>query len=87
MATVVVEIPSEALDLAGLPVGSASSKASKLIVLELFRESRISLGRAAELAGVSVEEFMEFAAHREVPLHYGEQELFEDRETARRLKL
>ena len=87
MSTVVVEIPSEALELAALASEVPSSSASKLIALELFREGRVSLGRAAELAGLGVEAFMEFSAHRQVPLQYGEGELAEDRETAARLRL
>ena len=73
--------------LAGLPSGSASNRATWLLVLELFREGRVSLGRAAELAGASVEEFMEFSAQRQVSLHYSETDLGEDRATADRLKL
>jgi hypothetical protein len=87
MVNVTVEIPEEVLALSGLPDGSASDCASKLLALELFREGRVSLGRAAELAGVSVEEFMEFSADRQVSLHYTEADLAEDRATADRLKL
>ncbi|HWY77448.1 MAG TPA: UPF0175 family protein [Verrucomicrobiae bacterium] len=87
MANVTVQIPEEALALAGLSGGSASGRATKLIALELFREGRVSLGRAAELADVSIEEFMEFSAFREVPLHYTDVDLAEDRATADRLKL
>jgi hypothetical protein len=61
MATVTVEIPEEVFELAGLPEASKSAHAAKLLPLELFREGRVSLGRAAELAGVGVEEFMEFS--------------------------
>jgi hypothetical protein len=87
MTMVSVEIPEEVLSLAGLDDQPPSGGASKLLALELFREGRISLGRASELAGVGVEEFMEFSAHREVPLHYTQADLTDDRETAKRLKL
>ena len=87
MANVTVDIPKEVLALAGLPGGSASDRATQLLALELFREGRVSLGRAAELADLSVEEFMEFSAHRQVSLHYTEADLAEDRATAERLKL
>jgi hypothetical protein len=87
MANVTVEIPEEVLVLAGLPDASASGSATKLLALELFRERRVSLGRAAELATISIEEFMEFSALREVPLHYSDTDLAEDRATAERLKL
>jgi len=87
VSSVTVEIPAEALALAGLDDQPVSERARRLLVLELFREGRVSLGRAAELAGQSVEEFMDFAAHREVPLHYTAEDLDQDRATAARLKL
>jgi predicted HTH domain antitoxin len=55
--------------------------------LELFREQTLSIGRAAELCGVSVEEFMQFAAQREVPLHHTLQDLENDRKLAAGLDL
>ena len=87
MSTVTVEIPEEALALAGLGDQTPSDGARLLLALELFREARVSLGRAAELAGLSIEDFMDFAARREVPLHYGAGELDQDRATAARLSV
>ena len=82
-----MEIPEEPLALAGLGDQTASDGARLLLALELFREARVSLGRAAELAGLSIEGFMDFAARREVPLHYGAEELDQDRATAARLSV
>ena len=82
-----VQIPQEALALAGLDDQSDSERARLLVALELFREERVSLGRAAELAGLSIEEFMEFSAQRQVPSHYSDDDLVEDRTTAARLNL
>ena len=73
--------------LADVPGSSDSNRATLLLALELYREGRVSLGRAAELAGVGIEEFMEFSAHRQVSLHYGEADLAEDHVTAERLSL
>ena len=87
MATVTVEIPEEVLALAELPEGTPSGRARLLLALELFREARVSLGRAAERAGVAIEDFMNFSAHRQVPLHYTAADLAEDRDTAQQLKL
>jgi predicted HTH domain antitoxin len=87
MSTVTVQIPQEALALAGLDNQSDSERARLLVALELFREERVSLGRAAELAGLGVEEFMEFSAQRQVALHYTADDLAEDRQTAARLRL
>ena len=61
MTNVTVEIPEDVLALAGLPDGFASRRATHLLALELFREGRAALGRAAELAGVGVKELMEFS--------------------------
>lgn len=80
MQTITLELPDELITLAGFKKERLSQEALKLIVLELFREEVISLGKSAELCDISVAEFMEFAAARQVPLHYGEQELHQDRE-------
>lgn len=87
MAMVLIEIAQELLSLAEVDTAQASHAAAQLIALELFREGRISLGRAAQLAGSTVEDFMDFSARREVPLHYAEAELAEDHAIASRLKL
>jgi predicted HTH domain antitoxin len=85
--TIKLELPEDLLRIAGVSKGAISSEIAKLIALELFREHRISLGRAAELCGVSVEEFMQFAAGREVPLHYTLEDLKHDRTTLSRMNL
>ena len=41
--------------------------ASELIVLELYRQRRISRGKAAELLGESLANFLERAAHADIP--------------------
>lgn len=86
MGTVQVELPEELFALASVS-GTPSHSASKLIALELFRERRISAGKAAELAGVSLDEFLEFAARREVPMQYTREDWEEDQTVARKLKL
>ena len=87
MTNATVGIPEDVLTLAGLPEGSASSRATHLLALELCREARVSLGRAAELAGACAGEFMKYSAHRQVSLHYSFTDLAEDHATADRLKL
>ena len=68
------------------PHESTSADAARLLALELFREDKISLGRAAELSETPVEAFMEFAGQRQVPLHYGTSELEADRQTMQRFQ-
>jgi predicted HTH domain antitoxin len=79
MATVRVELPEDLIKTANISAEHLSREVAKLIALELFREHVLSLGKAAELCSVSVEEFMEYAAQREVPLHYTLEDLEGDR--------
>jgi predicted HTH domain antitoxin len=58
-----------------------------LLALELYREDKVSLGRAAELCQTPLAAFMDFAAkHGVPPLRYSFEDLEEERHTADRLK-
>jgi predicted HTH domain antitoxin len=80
-----VILPAELLEAAGVNLADPSRDASMLLALELYRENKISLGRAAELSQTSVEAFMIFAGRHEVPIHYSLSDLEEDRLTLERL--
>jgi predicted HTH domain antitoxin len=80
--TVKVDLPTALLHAANLDAANPDQEVARLLALELFREEKISLGRAAELCGTPHSAFMEFAAAHEVPpIRYGETELEEDRRT------
>jgi predicted HTH domain antitoxin len=87
MQTVRAEIPAELVVAAGLDAQNLSVEAARLLALELYREGKVSLGRAAELCHTPFEQFMEFAGRHEVPLHYDADDLEEDRRTLQRLGL
>ena len=87
MRTVSAEIPEELVRAAGWSFENLSAEAVPLLALELYRKDKISLGRAAELCQMAIERFMEFSARHNVPLHYGNQDLEEDRRTLERLGL
>jgi predicted HTH domain antitoxin len=56
--------------------------------MELFREEKVSLGRAAELCQTPLASFMDFvAAHEVSPIRYSMAELEEDRRTLAELGL
>ena len=76
-------VEAAAGDEAHTAVGVARLLASELFRLasELFREDKASLGRAAELCQTPIEDFIEFAAARDVPLHYGTEQFGEHRVT------
>lgn len=86
MKEVVVKLPPDLAEAAQLDESDPSPDAARLLALELFREDRVSLGRAAELCRTPVEAFMEFAGRHRVPLHYGAAELEEDRRAFDRLR-
>jgi predicted HTH domain antitoxin len=82
MATVKIELPAELLAAANPNATDLSLEAARLLALELFREEKVSLGRAAELCRTPLAAFMEFvAAHEVSPIRYGIGELEEDRRT------
>ena len=88
METVLLKLPAELVRAAQLDHGDPSEEAAKLLALELFRENKVSLGRAAELSQTPLAAFMDFAAQHEVsPIRYGEQELEEDRRALAELGL
>jgi predicted HTH domain antitoxin len=88
METVKIEVPADLLKAADLSPTDLSLEASRLLALELFREEKISLGRAAELCRTPLAAFMDFvAAHSMSPIRYGLGELEEDRRTLAELGL
>jgi predicted HTH domain antitoxin len=80
-----VTLPVELLEAAGVDPANPSRDAAMLLSLELYREHKISLGRAAELCRTPVEAFLVFAGHHDAPMHYGLSDLDEDRQTLERL--
>ena len=86
MKIVQVQLPEDLVEAAQLNRADPSPDAARLLALELFREDKVSLGRAAELCQTPLEAFLEFAGQRQVPLHYGVAELEEDRVTMQRFR-
>jgi predicted HTH domain antitoxin len=87
METVRIELPSDLLRAANLEESNLSQEAARLLALELYREDKVSLGRAAELCQTPLASFMDFAAkHGVPPLRYVFEDLEEERRTADRLK-
>ena len=87
METVDVKLPSALLRAANLEESSLSEEAARLLALELYREDKVSLGRAAELCRTTLAAFMNFATkHGVPPLRYSFEDLEEERQSADRLK-
>ena len=78
---VVIEVPE------GLraPPGELEERLRIELALRLYEKDIASLGQARRIAGLSKWDFLELLAKEGIPLHYGEEELREDLEVARRL--
>ena len=87
MSNVMVEIPEKTLQAAGLLKAEIFSEVNGILILELYHEGRISLGKAAELAEMSLAGFMDFMAKHNTYLNYSEADLKDDQETLKRLKV
>lgn len=57
----------------------------KVIAVELYREGFISMGKAAEIAGLSRSEMMDLLNERRVPISYTVEDLKEDMEILRKV--
>ena len=87
METVPLELPSALVKAANLEERNLSEEAARLLALELYREDKVSLGRAAELCRTPLAAFMEFAAkHGVPPLRYSYEDLEEEARSTDHLK-
>jgi predicted HTH domain antitoxin len=85
MKTVRLDLPSALLEAANLQGGDPSQDTARLLALELYREEKISLSRAAELCQTPLAAFIEFAAqHRVPPLRYSNEDLDEEQRSSDR---
>lgn len=80
-------MPSSLLRAANVEESNPPEEAARLLALELYREDKFSLGRAAELCHMPLAAFMDFAAkHGVAPLRYSFEDLEEERQSADGLK-
>lgn len=76
LVEVKVRVPSEVAGL--VSPRKLEDELRLLVALELYREGRVSLGKAAEIAGLSLREFLYELRTRRIPLNYDLEELEED---------
>jgi len=85
----VIDLPEKlylSLSASGLTKEKIASESRKLLALKCFRDSILSLGKSAELSGLSKWDFIEFLSDNNVPvLDYEEEDLAREFETAERL--
>jgi len=81
--SVTFELPKFVLDSARLTVPELKVELAVL----LYQQRRLSIGKARELAGMTLWQFRQLLASRQIGPHYGIDEYREDVETLRELGL
>ncbi len=82
---VVVEFPEDVIKILNIPKDELSSELKTQIALFFYEKGKLSFGKARELAGLSVWEFMEKLKENQIPLKYDVEDFKEDLETVKKL--
>ncbi len=80
-AIATLEIPQDVLDAAQMNTHDLWRE----LALTLYAQNRLSLGKARELAGLSLWEFRQWLGLRRIEAHYDSDDLQDDIETLRTL--
>lgn len=83
MTTLSFEIPDDVIRALNLPPGEVEGELRKELAVALYARGALSVGKAAEFAGLNPWDFEKILGERRVPRHYGEEELDEDLAYAR----
>ena len=76
--TITLHIPESIARSLRVPEAEAEQRVRHELAAALYARGLLSFGKASELAGVSRFAFSDVVAQREIPRHYGRQELDED---------
>jgi predicted HTH domain antitoxin len=78
-----LEIPGEVAEALRLPDAEKVQRLRLELAVSLYSQGILGLGKAAQLAELSRWEMNRMLAQRQVPMHYGLEELAEDLQHAR----
>ncbi len=78
---VIIEVPENLK----VPPSELEERLRIELALRLYEKGIASLGQARRIAGLPKWDFLELLARERIPIHYGEEELREDLEVAKRL--
>jgi len=76
-----LEVPQDVLESARMSAADLKTE----LALALYAQQRLSIGKARELAGMSLWEFRQLLASRRIVPHFDESDLAEDVKTLREL--
>lgn len=85
----VIDLPEQlylSLSASGLTKEKIASESRKLLALKCFKEKVLSLGRSAELSGLSKWDFIEYLSDNDIPVvDYDQDEIARELESAQKL--
>ncbi len=81
MQTNIIEIPQDILDSARLKLPEIKIE----LALLLYSQHRLSIGKARELADMSLWEFRQLLAARRIPVHYDVNDLNDEVEALKQM--
>jgi len=76
--SLMLEIPEEAVNAMRLPRGEVERELRKELALALYARGALSIGKSAEVAGLSRREFEAMLAQRRIERPYSSEELERD---------
>ena len=85
MEAISVDIPRELTHIFKIREKDLSKAVRESLAVELYRDGKISLGKAAEIARISKWEMFELLAAKKVPLQYYPEDLEQDIETLKKV--
>ncbi len=85
MQTISVDLPSDLINIFKIREKDFPSVVRETLSVELYREGLISIGKAAEIAGVSIWEMQEILTKRKIPINYYPEDLEKDIRTLKKV--
>jgi predicted HTH domain antitoxin len=85
MQTISVDLPSDLINIFKIRERDFPSAVLETLSVELYREGIISVGKAAEIAGVSIWEMQEILAKRKIPINFYPEDLEKDIRTLKKV--
>lgn len=85
METITIDLPKELIHVFKIRQKDLSKAVRESLAVELYRDGKISLGKAAEIAKMSKWEIFELLAAKKVPLQYYPEDLEQDIETLKKV--
>lgn len=85
MQTISVDLPSDLINIFKIREKDFPSAVLETLSVELYREGIISVGKAAEIAGVSIWEMQEILTKRKTPINFYPEDLEKDIRTLKKV--